>query len=115
MANVVIGGTNASVLRDGGVDHEYEEWGGDRVRMDDGTLRVTVKGRKNRWRFATAGLLDATAAATLEAAIVAAAPVTCSGDALGASFSCAGILHAKERVSQRGTVKYRIRFSLWEI
>jgi hypothetical protein len=115
MPNVVVGGVNATVLRDGGVDHEYEEYGGDRVRMDDGTLRVTVKGRKSIWHLVTAAFLSAGDAATLEAAIVGAPPVTCSGDALGASFSCAGVLHKKERQSIRGTVKYRIHFTLLEI
>lgn len=115
MANVVIGGTNATVLREGGVDHEYEEYGGARKRMEDGSLRVTVKGFKNVWHLVTATLLNATDAATLEAAIRTAPPITCSGDALGASFSCAGIVHSKERVVQRGTVKYRVHFSLLEI
>lgn len=114
MANVVIGSASAAIARDG-VTHSYEEYGGDRVRMEDGSLRVTCKGRKNVWELIST-LLTSGAAATLEAAIVATAPLTCSGDALGASFSCAGELLAKDRVPVAGgTIKYRVRFRLREI
>lgn len=113
MANVVVGAVSASLLRDG-VTQEYQEYGGDRVRMESGALVSTVKGRKNIWHLVTT-LLNATDAATLETAIVASPPITCSGDALGASFSCAGVLTAKERVVSLGTVWYRVHFDLMEV
>lgn len=114
MANVVIGGTNATVLNDGGVDHEYEDYGGDIVQMDDGSHRDTRKGRKNVWKFVTTLLSEANAA-TLETAITTAPPITCSGDALGASFSCIGVLRGKPRVNILGVVMCRVRFELWEL
>jgi hypothetical protein len=114
MANVTVAGASASIMHDGGVTHEYVSYGGDRVRMEDGSLRVTEKGRKNQWTLITT-IIDASAASTLETAIVGAAPLTCSGDALGGSFSCSGILLEKERVVVRGVVKYRVHFALWEI
>lgn len=114
MADVVVGGVSVSVLRSGGAGHEYQEFGGDRIRMDDGSMRVTAKGRKNHWSFMTSRL-NASDASTLETAIVGAPPVTCSGDLLGASFSCAGILHRRERVSFQGTIWYHVHFSLEEI
>ena len=114
MANVTVGAVSASVMRDGGVQHEYEDVGGDRVRMEDNSLRVSVKDTKNVWHLVTT-LLSAADATSLATAVAAAPPITCSGDALGASFSCAGILHSKDRVAVLGTVKYRLRFSLVEI
>lgn len=113
MANVVIGGTNATVQREG-VEHEYEDYGGGIERMEDGSKRDTRKGRKNVWRFVTT-LLSAADASTLETAIAAAPPITCSGDALGASFSCIGVLVAKPRETILGTVMYRVRFELHEV
>lgn len=114
MADVVVGSVNVSVLRSSGAGHDYEEFGGDRTRMDDGSQRVTVKGRKNVWSFVTSRL-NASDASTLETAIVAAPPITCSGDLLGGSFSCAGILLRKERVSFTGTIWYHVHFSLSEV
>jgi hypothetical protein len=113
VANVVIGGTNATVQREG-VDHQYEDYGGAIERMEDGSKRDTRKGRKNVWRFVTTLLSEANAA-TLEAAIVAAPPITCSGDALGASFSCIGVLIAKPRETVMGVVQCRVRFELHEV
>lgn len=114
MASVIVGGVSASIIQDGGVRHSYEEYGGDRVRMEDGSLRQTVKGRKNVWQLVTA-LMTAADASTLEAAIVTAPPITCSGDVLGATFNCAAELTEKERVPIAAAVLYRVHFTLREI
>lgn len=114
MPNVTVGAVSVSVPREGGVEHGYEEYGGDRVRMEDGSLRDSTKGRKNVWTIVTS-LLTAADAATLEVAIVTAPPIACSGDGLGASFSCAGQLLDKPRFTVRGVVKYRVHFRLIEV
>lgn len=114
MADVVVGGVNVSVLRDAGTGHEVEEYGGSRKRMANGALRVTVKGRKQKWTFVSTRL-NATDRDTLVTALNTAPPITCSGDCLGASFSCAAIWHESERVSFMGTIWYHVHFSLVEI
>jgi hypothetical protein len=113
VANVTVAGTDAAVFYDG-QDHEYEDYGGDLARMDDGSLRDSRKGRKNIWKLVST-LLSAANAATLETAITTAPPLTCSGDVLGATFSCVGVLVKKQRVVTNGTVMYRVHFELREV
>lgn len=114
MADVTVGGVNVSVLRSEGAGHEVEEGGGSRKRMQSGDMRVTVKWRKQSWSFVSV-LLNATDRDTLVTALNTAPPITCSGDCLGASFSCAAIWHRSERVSLSGTIWYHVHFSLVEI
>ncbi len=114
MSILVVAGVTVTVRQDGGVAHRYEEVGGDRVRMDDNSLAVTVKTLKNVWTIVTS-LYDSATAATLEAAVVGAPPLTCTGDLLGASFSCAGVLLEKERVPIGGSIYFRVHFELREI
>jgi hypothetical protein len=114
MAALVVGGVTVLVARDG-ADQDFEEYGGDRARMEDGSLRTSVKGQKNVWSLRTAAPLTGANADTLIAAIRGAPPVTCTGDILGASFSCAGQVHKKLPVSVRGTVKFHVHFTLFEI
>lgn len=114
MADLVVGGVTVAVARDG-ADNDRVEFGGDRARMEDGSLRTSVKGRKMEWHFRTASPLSGTDAGTLITAIEGAPPVTCSGDILGASGSYAGQVHKKTPVSVLGTVKYYVQFSLFEI
>lgn len=114
MADVVVGSVSLSVLRSEGAGHEYEDFGGDIVRMEDGSARDSRKGRKNMWSFVSI-LLNASDATALETAVVTAPPITCSGDLLGASFSCIGILHSKEPISVMGTIWYHVHFSLKEV
>lgn len=114
MADVTVAGTDATVFHDGH-DHDYEDYGGDLARMEDGSLRDSRKGRKNVWRLVTGTLLSAANAATLETAITGAPPLTCSGDVLGGTFSCVGVLKKKQRITTLGTVMYRIHFELHEV
>ena len=114
MADLVVGGVTVSVARDG-ADNDQEEYGGDRARTESGALRTSVKGYKNVWHFRTAAALSGANADTLITAIRGAPPVTCSGDILGASYSCAGQVHKKQPISMLGTVMYHVHFSLFEI
>jgi hypothetical protein len=114
MADLVVGAVTVAVAREG-VEHSFREYGGDRVVMEDGSMRVSVKGRKNVWRFRTASPLSGANATSLVNAVIAAPPVTCSGDILGASFSCAGEVHQRQPVSILGTVMYYVSFTLYEV
>ncbi len=113
MPSCVVGGVTIPIAH-GGVAHHYEEYGGDEVRMEDGSLRSTRKGFKSAWELRTP-LISAANLATYEAAVDAAAPITCSGDALGASFSCAATKVAADRVESLATVFYILHFRLRQI
>jgi hypothetical protein len=113
MPMLVVGGVTVPVAREGGVDHDVEEFGGDRTRAFDGTMRSTVRARKGQWSIVTT-LMAGGAKDTLVAALVATPPVTCSGDILGASTSCHIVLQKVAPESVRGALKYRVHFMLYE-
>lgn len=84
MAILVVGGVTVTVAVG---QREPPTVIGDSGRALDGTMLSTVRARKKRWSVTTSPMSQADAA-TLEAALVATPPVTCSGDLLGASTSC---------------------------
>lgn len=113
MPALTIDSFNFRIIRED-IDHEYEEIGGDRARMIDGSLRETVQGRKNAWPLTTANL-TASDRDTALAKLTATPPLSASGD-IFAPVSTPVNVFAKllgvTRVPVRGGFRYRIRFIL---
>jgi hypothetical protein len=110
MANVTVNSVDIPLAR-GGVDHSYEEVGGDRVRMADGTMRSNVTTTKQVWRLTTVPL-SASDFSTVQGAVTGLNPVSCSGDALGSTVTCIPEALSATRVRMGGAIRYVVTFAL---
>jgi hypothetical protein len=113
MPALTVGGVDISLSR-ADAPVEYEEIGGDRARMDDGTMRELEPTRKRVWGPLATVLLSSAQESTQRAALIAAPPITCAGDVLGGSVSCHVQLHGSDRVPTVAGVRYRLRFTIFE-
>lgn len=113
MPALTVGATDIAVAREE-VPVEYQEFRGDRARMLDATMRETEPVRKRVWGPINTRLLTSAEESTQRAALIAAPPISCSGDIMGGTVSCHVQLHGSDRVRVIGAVRYRLRFSIFE-
>lgn len=97
----------------GGASEEIEIIG-DRARAFDGTMRSTRRATKRKWKVKTAPMASADAAA-LRNRLLAAPPLTCSGDFLGGTVGCDAEITGIEFVAAAGTERQAIEFILHEV
>jgi len=86
MSFLVIAGQTVPVME--GQTAERVERFGQESPAFAGNLRSSIRVEKRRWSV-TSGLLTQAELATLKAAVALGAHVTCSGDAMGGSVTCA--------------------------
>lgn len=87
---------------------------GSSARAFDGSLRTTVRDEKKAWRFRTPARPPSTWAA-LKDAIDSGTFVTCSGDALGASFTCEVMLGDSDLVQVAGGFREALTLTLRQV
>jgi hypothetical protein len=112
VAALTVGGVDISVSRDDVVT-DYEEIGGDRVRMRNATMREIAPTRKRQLHCQTR-LLTSAEESTQRTALIGTPPITCSGDILGGSVSCHVQLLGSDRVGTVSGVRFRLRFIVFE-
>jgi hypothetical protein len=85
---------------------------GDRYETFDGSERTSVSAYKRRWEGVTRPLTPAEFA-TYRAALIAAPPLACSGDALGGATSCSATItsapYVRDGVSHRQVIEFELR------
>lgn len=113
MPFLTVGGVTVPVALDGFQEADVREIG-DRVAAFDGTLRSTVRDRKQRWKIATRWLSSAEYT-SVRGALEASAPVSCAGDALGTTVSCAIRITGASAVPVSGGFRRRIDFEMEEV
>lgn len=114
MAILVVGAVTVKVAGPEGAERRIDEYGGDRARMFDGGMRETVRGRKSSWQVSTK-LLTTAEKNSLETALTATPPITCSGDLLGASTSCFAKIDGIHPVAKAGgETRWRFSFTLFQ-
>jgi hypothetical protein len=111
MAFLIVNGITVPVAVDGAqVEMELI---GDRARAFDGTMRSTRRATKRRWKVKTAPMASADALLT---SLLAAPPIACSGDLLGASLSCdAEVTSVTYSPAPGGLSRRAIEFILHEV
>jgi len=116
MAFLKVGSQTISVAR---VDRDVEEIG-ERARAHDGTMRSTVRARKNVWNITTVPLAMATAD-TLETALTATASYTVRGTLVATTTAASVTCHVEmlsseylHRPSDTLNVRRTLRFKLHE-
>lgn len=110
MALLTVGAVDVSVAS---ADLDYEEVG-DRARAFDGTKLSTVRARKRMITIETIPYTTGNAT-TLQNALNATPPVSCSGDLLGGTVSMHPELKSRKAVGVTGGHRVVLTFVLHEV